>query len=434
MPNPFYSRDLFVGRDAQLSQLADMLGQGQSALLIGGRRAGKSTLARHLTEDSVGRTLIRTDVSGWNAQSEERALGSLLNRMTGKSETVRNETDHDGMTEALKARCPLAVVIDEADRILGLAWGSAFLSYLRFLDDTELRADIGILLIGGPVLAAFRDPFNQGSPALNTAELVHLDPLDRAGVERLAAPVPGADIDWLMEHGGGHAWITSRLLAALYEDVAHEDALERVFDKTHHAYPVWERQLGDAGRKLLRRLPAEGIVRRELPSRHREAMRLGRSIGAMRFEADRLVRGPSLFSDWFFDRDADEYVWDLAISYASEDESTARAIYNQLSREFKVFYAPEESASLWSTDLDKVLPNTYGSVSRYVLVISSPAYVSKHWTRVEFDAAAAGKSNRILLIDFGMLPENIPPGLVYRGSSSAEMVGLIKALREKLQS
>jgi hypothetical protein len=124
--------------------------------------------------------------------------------------------------------------------------------------------------------------------------------------------------------------------------------------------------------------------------------------------------------------------WDLAISYASEDEALAGQIYRALRNAFKVFYAPEQDAALWGTTLTKVLPNTYGVHSRYVLVISTEVYATKYWTQIEYDAAADEAPDRILLLDCGKLPDRIPEGLVYRGSGPAQMVGLIDALRQKL--
>lgn len=438
MPNPFHSSNLFVGREPQLAGAAGMLRQGRSALLIGGRRAGKSTFARHLTEEMVQRNLVRTDVAGWDLTSEATALGGLLSAACGAEEIAHKQATRHEVTIALRAIRPLTLVIDEADRVLLAQWGPSFFSYLRWLDDTYLREDIAILLAGGPVLALFRDPDDRGSPPLNTADPLFLDPLDRAAVAELAELVPGADVDELLSHGGGHAWLTTRLLAALHDGKSFDDALDDVFDLAHGTFTVWERQLGEDGRRLLRELPEHGLTRVELRSsawkKHRQAARLSRSIGALRFEDERLRMGPKLFVDWLLDRDPETLIWDLAISYASEDEPLARQIHHQLRDEFKIFFAPEQDAALWGNDLVRFLPNTYGVQSRYVLVLSTPVYATKHWTQIEYAAVASRTPDRILLLDCGDLPEHLPDGLVYRGSSPAELVGLKAALQAKLKA
>jgi hypothetical protein len=249
--------------------------------------------------------------------------------------------------------------------------------------------------------------------------------------------VNGADDNEIMELGGGQVWLTTRLLAELWDGMSLDDAAEAVFDRSIGTFRAWERQLGVDGRELVRRIPPDGLPRSELRrapwSRRREAVRFARSVGALRIEGGLLCHGPQLFVDWFDDQDPNELVWDIAISYASEDQALAQQIHSQLREEFKVFFAPEEAAGLWGTDLNRVLPNTYGVESRYVLVLSTPNYVAKHWTRVEYDAAAHKAPDRILLLDLGELPADLPPGLVYRGTSPGELVGLIGALRNKLE-
>ena len=99
-----------------------------------------------------------------------------------------------------------------------------------------------------------------------------------------------------------------------------------------------------------------------------------------------------------------------------------------------MFFAPAQAAGLWGTDLNRVLPNTYGVQSTYVLVLSTQSYVDNYWTKAEFDAVAARAPGRILLLDMGAIPADLPCGLVYRGKSSAEMAILVEALRKKLTS
>jgi len=435
-PNPLLAANLFVGRDTQLIRLTQLLRQGRSALLVGGRRAGKTTLVRHLSGDGLERAVVYTDVAGWDLTSEATALGGLRGAVEGKLETTYDHATRNDVASAIEAIKPIALVMDEVDRVLLKSWDASFFSFLRWLDDTHLRSDIAFVLVGGPVLALFKDPDDRGSPPLNTAELTYMDPLDRQAVAELVSMVNGADDNEIVKLGGGQAWLTTRLLAEMWDGMSLDDAAEAVFDGSIATFRVWERQLGVDGRDLVHKIPPGGLPRSELRrapwSRRREAVRFARSVGALRIEGGLLCHGPQLFIDWFGDQNPDELVWDIAISYASEDQALAEQLHSQLRDKFKVFFAPEQAAGLWGTELSRVLPNTYGVQSRYVLVLCTPNYVTKHWTRVEYDAAALKAPDRILLLELGELPADRPPGLVYRGSSPGELVGLIDALRNKL--
>ena len=214
--NPFLSSSLFVGRDKQLVQLTRLLRQGQSTLLVGGRRAGKTTLVRHLSSDAIARALVFTDVAGWDLTSEATALGGLRSAVEAKPESMYDHATRNDVVSALDAIGPVALVLDEADRVLLAPWAASFYSFLRWLDDTYLRGDIAILLTGGPVLAQFRDPEDRGSPPLNTAELRYMEPLDREAVAHLASLTNGAGREQTMKLGGGQAWLTTRLLAEVW--------------------------------------------------------------------------------------------------------------------------------------------------------------------------------------------------------------------------
>lgn len=182
-PNPLLAANLFVGRDTQLIRLTQLLRQGRSALLVGGRRAGKTTLVRHLSGDGLERAVVYTDVAGWDLTSEATALGGLRGAVEGKLETTYDHATRNDVASAIEAIKPIALVMDEVDRVLLKSWDASFFSFLRWLDDTHLRSDIAFVLVGGPVLALFKDPDDRGSPPLNTAELTYMDPLDRqAGV------------------------------------------------------------------------------------------------------------------------------------------------------------------------------------------------------------------------------------------------------------
>lgn len=436
-PNPFWSGKLFYGRDNDLRRLVGILSQGQSMLLIGGRRAGKTTLSRQLTTDQLERNLVVTDVTGWDLNSMAASLGTLREAIEGAPPATYATADKHDITHSLEAVAPLTLVIDEADLLLLADWGPAFFHYLRWLDDFYLRGRISFVLVGGPVLVLFKDPDDKGSPPLNTAEPHFLSPLARPAVADLAQLGGQAEhCDDIFTRCGGHAWLTTRLLAEVWAGASVEDAMESISENSVGTFETWERQLGPLGRELLRRLPADGIPQAAINSkpwiRYRRVAPFGRSIGVIRRDNGRIFPGPQLFLDWFADAAPSEQVWDLAISYASPDVDLAREIHGQLSKEFKVFFAPAEDAPLWGSDLNKVLPNIYGVQSRFVLVLSTKSYIEHYWTMLEFHATTAQAPDRILMLDMGALPADLPKGIVYRGSSPAELVGLMKALRDKL--
>ena len=138
-----------------------------------------------------------------------------------------------------------------------------------------------------------------------------------------------------------------------------------------------------------------------------------------------------MFLDWLPESTASES-WDLAISYATEDEALARKLKQSLADDFRVFFAPDEEAYLWGEDLSKVLPKIYGVDARYVLVLSTSAYCRKHWTRTEFEAARE-REKKLLVVNLGELPSDMPPDVVYREGSLADMVGILDVLRKKLR-
>ncbi len=137
--------------------------------------------------------------------------------------------------------------------------------------------------------------------------------------------------------------------------------------------------------------------------------------------------------DWLGAGAAKRPEWDLAISYASEDAPLARAIYAGLSPNFAVFFAEEQRAYLWGQELSRVLPNTYGEMARCVLVLSTSAYVGKHWTLLEFNAAMHGRKGNVLLVKFDQLPPDFPPDLAYLEGSPANLVRLVTELERRLR-
>ncbi len=424
--------DLFVGRHSQLAEIGRLLGDGRSTLLIGGRRTGKTTLVRQVTEASVGnRALRRTDVTGWDLTSESTACGALLAAITGVPETTHAQASRRDIQRHLEELGPTTVLIDEADLLLPTTWGGRFLGFLRFLDDKHLRDDVSFLLVGGPQLMLFKNPDDRGSPPLNTADPYFIEPLAFDAVAELTM-LAGLDPDVyalaLLDLAGGNAFLSTQVLARVYDGKTLDEAQDSVFDlAAMRDFPVWRNQLGPDGCEFVSRLPAGGLrrdaLRRQPWRRWRAHAALARAVGVLRFDGDWLRRGPRLFFDWF---DGGTPGWDIAISFVTEDLDLARGLYDRMRGHFRVYFSPDQP--VLGQDHGRLTPNTHGVQSSYVLIVSTPRYVQRHWSTTEWAAIVDAQPDRVLLLDFGALPSDLPNGVVVRRGDAGDIQSLIEAL------
>jgi hypothetical protein len=429
--SPYLGRGFFVGREQELEEVEEYLSLGESALLIGGRRTGKTTLAEQIGD--IGRPIHRVHAAAWRSDNEKNSIRAF-SHLIGCDCNSREE-----LTAALEKYAPIALVMDEADLILAEPWAGSFLSYLRYLIDTKIRNGLAILMIGGPALNRYANPDDKGSPPLNLATKVYLQPLTRDARRKLAAPLATTpDHEWLDRYAGGHPWLLKGLLQQLWKGASKEEAREKVFANGLANFEIWKRQLGPEGLKFLRALPPEGIDKTTLWNDHTWRKYLPAAVIAKSLclididDREHVLPGPALFLDWL-DETPSEDEWDLAISYASEDVKIASEVAHGLREDFRVFFAPDQSAYLWGDDLNRVLPHTYGVNARYVLVISSDAYIKKHWTLLEWEAALKGRPGRTLMLSMaGVLPPNVPESLVYRVASPEALISLLSDLRKRL--
>ena len=82
------------------------------------------------------------------------------------------------------------------------------------------------------------------------------------------------------------------------------------------------------------------------------------------------------------------FQYDVAISYASEDEPSAGEIAKAMKAAgLRVWFAPYEEAELWGKKLSVVFKETYAVKARFVLVLTSAHYAIKDFTDFEFTIA-----------------------------------------------
>jgi hypothetical protein len=85
-----------------------------------------------------------------------------------------------------------------------------------------------------------------------------------------------------------------------------------------------------------------------------------------------------------------EYKYDVALSYASEEEQYVDAVAIALrAQKVKVFYDRFFSVDLWGKDLVEELDEIYRKQSKYVVIFISRSYAAKMWTKHELRSALA---------------------------------------------
>src|SRR6266700_6719364 len=87
---------------------------------------------------------------------------------------------------------------------------------------------------------------------------------------------------------------------------------------------------------------------------------------------------------------SEQFQFDVAISYASEDRAQARAVAAALiERNVTCFYDEYFQAHLWGENLYTKLTELYQQKARYCVIFCSQHYAKKVWTRHELEAAQA---------------------------------------------
>lgn len=262
--DPFAPFAAFAGRETERSELVSLLREGHSALLIGGRRAGKTALSRKIAREDIKRVIYRADAATLHG-SDEGALVRWLGRAFQQHVDSRDELE-----DALRASAPLSLVIDEAERLLGYPWTNAFLAWLRYLDDVGMASGLSVLLIGGPELECYRDFESEptrvhGSPVLNNCYRVYLRPL-APDARRSLVRLLGRSVDErrLFDAVSGHPWLLVKTLSRMWRGMDLDAALNDVARNSLGHFETWRRQLGVSGLQLLlEHIPEGGVARAE---------------------------------------------------------------------------------------------------------------------------------------------------------------------------
>lgn len=81
---------------------------------------------------------------------------------------------------------------------------------------------------------------------------------------------------------------------------------------------------------------------------------------------------------------ADQFEYDVAVSFASEDKTTAESLINLLKhKHIEVLRDEYTSADLWGKDVLDHLVNLYARKARYCVILISKNYPLKKWTEAE---------------------------------------------------
>ncbi|MFG1991858.1 AAA family ATPase [Actinoplanes sp. NPDC048988] len=386
--DPFGPDGRFVGRSALLDRLAELLGTANSVLLVGGAGSGKTTLARRL-ELPGDRQLFRADTHGWDLESVRTAFGALRSVLEGRDAGAYAEASRQEVHRAAELVAPFTLVIDSADRLLQhTGWCGDFFSELRFLDESMLRSQVSFLLIGGPVLAEYHDRENDNSPPLGTASTVPMTPLPADAVQELIDILPGTrrpSLSEVMDLTGGNAWLTTKLLRELDRGLPVAVAIEELQQTLVRRFTFWEKQLPAEVRRELLQVPRAGRPHAAAPAdrRAREKHRLemkALTVGVLWIDDTGRARVPQLFREWFAGRDPENRVWDVAVSFAPDDEAEARKLVQELEHHrYEVFFAPNEEVQLVQSDPMDNPPGLYQSRTRCELILWTPSYRQRYW-------------------------------------------------------
>jgi hypothetical protein len=133
-----------------------------------------------------------------------------------------------------------------------------------------------------------------------------------------------------------------------------------------------------------------------------------------------------------------QYEFDVALSYASEDRSYVHEVAKHLQANgVRVFYDEFFTAELWGQDLYVYLDTVYGQRSRFTVIFISRSYVAKPWPSHERQSAQARALNELgpyllpVRFDDSLLP-GLRPTVSYIDASRVTPEQLARLVIDKL--
>ncbi|UCH95993.1 MAG: toll/interleukin-1 receptor domain-containing protein [Candidatus Aminicenantes bacterium] len=364
--NPYTpaSKQLFYGREMLFRSLLQNEESGQSVVLIGGRRCGKTCLMERIqyylqqaanpncnlseawekTVPDAGemaperniphRWPVFIDFQGIGLDSLEQVLGHMaqsiaeckapLKRMPAISpvnglDAAQLEKwlkEVDGCLEESKIG-GLALLLDEIEELFAKPWHHDLMAFLRRLDDFSLKSRVWFLLAGCDALDNYRNECD-GSPPLNTTKRMFLPDLGYPARRRMAVEpfvtagrLPPSD-DVLREVdrlAGGNVWILTLLLEYLYNIdeislVKVRDAAGRLLEQQGDIFHRWSKAIGKYGWEMYGKVANLGLLEsKHIKGSHSRSLRAVLEYQALvhRRQSGDIEMGPELFRDWAFE-------------------------------------------------------------------------------------------------------------------------------------
>jgi hypothetical protein len=164
----------------------------------------------------------------------------------------------------------LAFLVDEIESIFGEPWCANLLSLLRALVDSVLRTRLWVVLVGSDGLDSYRHP-RDGSPPLNVMQRTLLPGLDYSSRKRMTQE-PFVTLGMLPPHvsaiaeldrlAAGNVWLVTHLLDAIYEDaaVSLESVTDDLLTNQFETFERWAAPLDETAWSVYRRIASAGTL------------------------------------------------------------------------------------------------------------------------------------------------------------------------------